>query len=60
MLIALSALGPLAFPPVVSLLADEPPIEFGAVAWGRELEPALAAASKAEKPVLLLFQEVPG
>ena len=35
-------------------------VEFGHVRWQRRLEPALESASKADKPVLLLFQEVPG
>ena len=39
---------------------EESPREFGSVQWGRELEPALEASAKADKPVLLLFQEVPG
>ncbi|MFT5732107.1 MAG: hypothetical protein ACJAZN_000172 [Planctomycetota bacterium] len=34
--------------------------EFGDVQWGRELEPALASAAESKKPVMLLFQEVPG
>lgn len=59
MLLVLSTLGPLVFPPL-PVATGETPVEFGAVAWGRELEPALAAASRAEKPVMLLFQEVPG
>ncbi len=36
------------------------PQEFGAVRWGRELEPALVRASTSHKPIMLLFQEVPG
>jgi hypothetical protein len=40
--------------------ADEVPMEFGAVHWGRQLEPALARSSASHKPVMLLFQEVPG
>ena len=39
---------------------DDVPQEFGSVSWGRELEPALARASASHKPVMLLFQEVPG
>ncbi|MEO0649874.1 MAG: VPGUxxT family thioredoxin-like (seleno)protein, type 2 [Planctomycetota bacterium] len=35
-------------------------VEYGAVGWGRALEPALAASAGSGKPVLLLFQEVPG
>ena len=36
------------------------PREFGAVDWQRKLEPALEQSKKADKPVMLLFQEVPG
>ena len=39
---------------------EETPREFGSVQWRRELEPALELSAKANKPVLLLFQEVPG
>jgi hypothetical protein len=39
---------------------DGPPVEFGRVAWRRDLDAGLAAAAKVERPVLLLFQEVPG
>ena len=39
---------------------DDVPQEFGSVGWGRELEPALERASASHKPVMLLFQEVPG
>ena len=34
--------------------------ELGAVEWNRKLEPALAKATASKKPVMLLFQEVPG
>jgi hypothetical protein len=47
----------------VPLVLQEPapqPREFGRVRWGRELEPALRAAARSERPVMLLFQEVPG
>ena len=36
------------------------PEELGAVAWKRELEPALKLAGHTDRPVLLLFQEIPG
>lgn len=39
--------------------AKAPP-EFGDVAWGRKLEDATAKATEDGKPVMLLFQEVPG
>ncbi|MEM6279335.1 MAG: hypothetical protein AAF733_07660 [Verrucomicrobiota bacterium] len=35
-------------------------IEIGKVEWGRDLNAALAESEKSGKPVLLLFQEVPG
>lgn len=36
------------------------PVEIGTVRWGRDLEVALASSAATGKPVLLLFQEVPG
>ena len=39
---------------------DETPKEFGAIGWGRRLEPALERSAASGKPVLLFFQEVPG
>lgn len=36
------------------------PIELGTVKWKRDLPETLADAKKSGKPVLLLFQEVPG
>lgn len=36
------------------------PVELGQVRWRRDFDAALAEAKKADKPVLLLFQEVPG
>ncbi|MEO1272508.1 MAG: VPGUxxT family thioredoxin-like (seleno)protein, type 2, partial [Myxococcota bacterium] len=38
----------------------EQPVELGRVAWGRDLEGALAASRRSGKPVLVLFDEVPG
>lgn len=38
----------------------EQPVEVGDVAWGRDLDAALAQSRKSNKPVLVLFQEVPG
>jgi len=40
--------------------ARRAPAELGQVRWGRELEPALEVAGQTQRPVLLLFQEVPG
>ena len=36
------------------------PEEVGTVTWGRDYDTALASAKKTGKPVLLLFQEIPG
>ena len=50
--------------PVASLLSERPPVdqpvEIGHVRWGRDLDAALAASKQSGKPVLLLFQEIPG
>lgn len=40
-------------------LGDEP-VELGRVSWGRDLDAALVRAESSKKPVLLLFQEIPG
>jgi hypothetical protein len=40
--------------------AIEPPIEAGKVRWGRDLRDALALSDSSGKPVLVLFQEIPG
>lgn len=36
------------------------PIEVGAVHWGRDFEAAMQASKLSGKPVMLLFQEIPG
>jgi hypothetical protein len=36
------------------------PVEAGKVSWGRNLDIALASSKQAGKPVLALFQEIPG
>ena len=36
------------------------PIELGRVAWGRDVDTAFVAARQTGRPVLLLFQEIPG
>jgi hypothetical protein len=36
------------------------PAEFGAIRWQRDFAAARASAAQRQKPVLLLFQEVPG
>ena len=40
--------------------SEEPHPELGRVAWGRNLEDALQASAQTSRPVLLLFQEIPG
>jgi len=42
------------------LYAEDPPIELGAVNWGRDLEAAKKTSAKTGKPIMVLFQEVPG
>ena len=39
---------------------DDSPAELGIVRWERDLDAGLDRAEAEEKPVLLLFQEVPG
>ncbi|MEM9367679.1 MAG: VPGUxxT family thioredoxin-like (seleno)protein, type 2 [Planctomycetota bacterium] len=39
---------------------DRNPVEIGAVNWGRDLDAAFSDSERTGKPVLLLFQEVPG
>jgi hypothetical protein len=36
------------------------PVELGKVPWLRNYDEALAQARKTKKPILVLFQEVPG
>jgi hypothetical protein len=43
-----------------SISAFGPPIELGLVPWRRDFEASLLEAERSAKPVLLLFQEVPG
>jgi hypothetical protein len=38
----------------------EQPVELGQVKWRRDFEAGLAEAKRTGRPVLLLFQEVPG
>jgi hypothetical protein len=38
----------------------DPPVELGQVDWGRDLEAAKRQSAETGKPVLVLFQEVPG
>jgi hypothetical protein len=38
----------------------EAPVELGAIRWSRDFDAAQARAKKEGKPLLVLFQEVPG
>ncbi|MCP3920730.1 MAG: hypothetical protein GY711_34825 [bacterium] len=40
--------------------ADKTPVELGRVGWTRNLDEAAQASAKDGRPVLLLFQEIPG
>ena len=40
--------------------AKQHPQELGAIDWGRDFDAALARGKRENKPVLVLFQEVPG
>ena len=46
--------------PVAELSQTGQPIEIGTVAWLRDLDAGKAVAARTCKPILLLFQEVPG
>ena len=39
---------------------DRNPVELGTVKWGRDFEAAQRLARSGTKPLLVLFQEVPG
>ena len=41
-------------------VTSDTPRELGAITWGRELEPALETSTRSGRPILLLFQEIPG
>ncbi len=43
-----------------SVSADDPPCELGKVNWQRDLRAAKASAAETGRPILILFQEVPG
>jgi len=59
-------MGPLALLTLVSLFActsvdaGDGPVELGTVSWLRDHDAAFAKAAQADRPVLLLFQEIPG
>ena len=46
--------------PAIGGELENNPIEVGDVRWGRDLDAALANSAETGKPVLVLFQEVPG
>ena len=43
-----------------TLVAQAQPIEIGTVRWNRDFDETLRRSAKEDKPVLVLFQEVPG
>lgn len=45
---------------VTSLISQDTPIELGKVKWLRSYDLAIAQSKESEKPVFMLFQEVPG
>lgn len=49
-----------AFPDDFTKITDNSPIELGEVHWLRNYDDAIALAKKQQKPILILFQEVPG
>lgn len=57
---ALLAAWVLALPLPAQEVRKGQPVELGRVAWQRDFKAGLAAAARLERPVLLLFQEVPG
>jgi hypothetical protein len=46
--------------PMSCIAAPNQPVEAGKVAWGRDLDAALAASKATGRPVFALFQEIPG
>lgn len=40
--------------------SPDSPVELGAIDWGRDLDDAQSQARQSGKPILILFQEVPG
>ena len=45
---------------LLAACATDDPIELGQVDWLRDHERAFQEAARTERPVLLLFQEIPG
>jgi hypothetical protein len=46
--------------PETEATAPQPPVELGTIDWFRDFEAGLAEVKETGKPMLLLFQEVPG
>jgi len=46
--------------PLTLFTTTDDPVELGRVRWGRDHDAAFARANEAERPVFLLFQEIPG
>ena len=45
---------------LLAVLLTSNPVELGSIDWRRGFDAALEEAQEKEKPLLLLFQEVPG
>lgn len=45
---------------ISAAFADEQPQELGRIRWQRDFAAAQAAAKQADRPLLVLFDEVPG
>ncbi len=58
--LSLAALAALPFLNQDSVETTKQARELGTVKWERKLEPALERSAADHKPILLLFQEVPG
>lgn len=46
--------------PVATRSGEDVPPELGLVRWGRDFKGATSQAASSKKPILLLFQEIPG
>jgi len=45
---------------LATTVATQQPVELGRIEWRRDFDAARAEARRSDKPILLLFQEVPG
>ena len=59
-LLPLAACVPMTFLPSTPDSGRDTPVELGAVSWARDHDAAFARAKEQQRPVLLLFQEIPG